>query len=75
MSESAAARQDLSDDASGTRTLEAGVPLTAYAVEDVEKEHERLKGLGVVFRTEPTKTAGPMIAVFERASWGCRGRA
>ena len=43
-----------------------GIPMTAFAVEDVQREYERLKGRGVVFRTEPTKMeSGPAIAVFD----------
>ena len=45
--------------------FEAGIPLTAFNVEDVEKEYERLLKLGVVFSMKPT-TMGPVkIAVFE----------
>jgi catechol 2,3-dioxygenase-like lactoylglutathione lyase family enzyme len=45
--------------------FEAGIPLTAFAVEDLELEYERLAGLGVVFRTEPTEAGPTTIAVFE----------
>lgn len=45
--------------------FEAGIPLTAFKVDDIEKEHERLEGLGVVFVTKPTKTPGPTIAVLD----------
>ena len=38
--------------------FDAGIPLTAFAVDNVEHEHERLTGLGVVFKTPPTP-AGP----------------
>ena len=42
-----------------------GIPLTAFAVDDIQKEYERLKGLGVVFRSEP-RTMGPTtVAVFD----------
>ncbi|MEW6211446.1 MAG: VOC family protein [Acidobacteriota bacterium] len=44
---------------------EQGIPLTAFEVEDVHKEHERLKNLGVVFRTEPTSVGPVTIAVFD----------
>lgn len=44
--------------------FEQGIPLTAFAVEDMQKEYERLTKLGVVFTMPPTKTAGPTIAVF-----------
>jgi len=29
--------------------FEKGIPLTAYAVEDIQKEYERMKKLGVVY--------------------------
>lgn len=38
--------------------FEAGVPLTAFAVEDVQQEYERMRKMGVVFRGEPTKAGG-----------------
>lgn len=44
---------------------DAGIPWTSFAADDVQKEYERLKALGVVFSIEPT-TAGPvMIAVLD----------
>ena len=45
--------------------FEQGIPLTAFAVEDIHDEYERMKRLGVVFSTEPTKTGPVTIAVFE----------
>ncbi|MDP2859908.1 MAG: VOC family protein [Bacillota bacterium] len=42
-----------------------GIPLTAFAVEDIRKEFERMKQLGVVFSMEPTKTGPVTVAVFE----------
>ena len=45
--------------------FEQGIPLTAFAVEDIQKEYERMKKLGVVFRSEPTKTEEATIAVFD----------
>jgi len=45
--------------------FEQGIPFTAFAVDDVRKEYERMKSLGVVFRTEPMKMGGTTIAVFE----------
>jgi predicted enzyme related to lactoylglutathione lyase len=41
-----------------------GIPLTAFAVDDIQKEYERLKKLGVAFHTEPTKMGPTTIAVF-----------
>jgi predicted enzyme related to lactoylglutathione lyase len=42
-----------------------GIPLTAFGVEDVEKEYQRMMALGVVFRTRPTRMGPVSIAVFE----------
>jgi predicted enzyme related to lactoylglutathione lyase len=43
--------------------FEQGIPITSFAVEDVQKEYERLKKLGVVFTTEPTDTGPVTIAI------------
>jgi hypothetical protein len=40
---------------------DAGFPLAAFAVDDIQHEYSRLKRLGVVFRSEPTKM-GPTTA-------------
>jgi catechol 2,3-dioxygenase-like lactoylglutathione lyase family enzyme len=45
--------------------FEAGIPFTAFAVDDIQKEFERLQQLGVVFKSEPTKMGEVTIAVFE----------
>jgi catechol 2,3-dioxygenase-like lactoylglutathione lyase family enzyme len=42
--------------------FEAGIPATAFAVDDIHAEYERMKSLGVKFKTEPTQV-GPVIAV------------
>ena len=43
----------------------AGIPAAAFAVDDIAAEHERMKALGVRFKTEPT-AAGPVtIAVLD----------
>ena len=42
-----------------------GIPAALFSVSDVAAEHERLKSVGVVFRTPPTETAAVTIAVFE----------
>ena len=42
-----------------------GIAAAAFAVDDVEKEYERLKQLGVVFKTEPTDVGKAKIAVFD----------
>ncbi|HEU0178454.1 MAG TPA: VOC family protein [Blastocatellia bacterium] len=44
---------------------EAGIPLTSFAVEDIQEEYERMKKLGVIFKTAPTKMGPVMVAVFE----------
>jgi catechol 2,3-dioxygenase-like lactoylglutathione lyase family enzyme len=44
---------------------DAGIPLTAFGVEDVAATHDRLEKLGVVFRKPPTKMGTATIAVFE----------
>ena len=46
---------------------EQGIPLTAFAVEDVQKEYERQKKQGVAFRTEPTQMGPTTLAVFDDA--------
>jgi predicted enzyme related to lactoylglutathione lyase len=45
--------------------FEAGIPLTSFAVEDVQNEYERMRELGVVFKKAPTKMGPVTIAVFE----------
>jgi len=42
-----------------------GTPSTMFFVDDIQKEHQRLKGVGVKFTMEPTKTPGSIIARFE----------
>ena len=45
--------------------VDAGIPLTSFAVNDVRAEFARLKGLGVRFTTEPTEMGPVTIAVFD----------
>ena len=45
--------------------LAAGIPLTAFAVDDVRREYERLLEREVRFTTEPTNAGGTVVAVFE----------
>lgn len=45
--------------------FEQGIPLTAFATDDVQGEYGRLTGLGVIFRGEPRELGGTMTAVFE----------
>jgi predicted enzyme related to lactoylglutathione lyase len=43
----------------------AGMPIIVFGADDVQKEYERLKSLGIVFRQEPTKTEYGTLALFE----------
>ena len=45
--------------------FETGTPLTSFAVDDVQREFERLKGLGVSFSMEPTDVGTAIISVFD----------
>ncbi len=40
--------------------VEDGIPYTSFAVDDVEREYDRLRSLGVQFTQEPA-TMGPVI--------------
>ena len=42
-----------------------GMPAAMFFVDDINKEHERLKGLGVTFTQPPTKTTGSTIAMLD----------
>ena len=44
---------------------QAGLPIIVFGTEDIQKEYQRLKALGVVFRKEPTKTDWGVEAIFE----------
>lgn len=44
---------------------EQGIPLTAFAVDDLGKEYERLKSLGVRFSMPPTEMGPTRIAIFD----------
>jgi len=45
--------------------FEAGIPLTAFNVDDIQKEYERLLKAGVVFSMKPTKMGPATLAVFD----------
>lgn len=45
--------------------FEQGIPLTAFAVDDIHAEFERLKGLGVAFSVEPTQMGPATVAIFD----------
>jgi glyoxylase I family protein len=47
-----------------TALFEQNIPATAFEVDDLEAEYQRLKGLGVVFTMPPTKMGAVAIAVF-----------
>jgi catechol 2,3-dioxygenase-like lactoylglutathione lyase family enzyme len=42
-----------------------GIPFTAFAVDDVQAEHERLRGLGVRFTQEPADMGPVTTAVLD----------
>ena len=44
---------------------EDGIPLAQFAVDDVEAEHARLVGEGVVFTMPPTDIGTAIVAVFD----------
>ena len=44
---------------------EAGIPLTAFADDDIQTEFERLKQLGVAFSMEPTDVGTAIVAMFD----------
>ena len=48
-----------------TALFEAGIPYTAFHVDNIESEYERLKGLGVQFSMKPTKMGPVTIAVLD----------
>jgi catechol 2,3-dioxygenase-like lactoylglutathione lyase family enzyme len=45
--------------------FESVIPLTSFAVDDIEYEHRRLKELGVVFTQQPVQTGDTTVAIFE----------
>jgi len=42
-----------------------GIPATMFFVDDIQKEYQRLKRLGVKFTMEPTRTPGLTITRFD----------
>ncbi|NZA27226.1 VOC family protein [Luteimonas sp. SJ-92] len=44
--------------------FEQGIPITAFEVDDVRAEHDRLRQRGVQFTTPPTETGPVTLAVF-----------
>jgi catechol 2,3-dioxygenase-like lactoylglutathione lyase family enzyme len=45
--------------------FEQGIPYTAFAVDDIQKEYARLKKLGVEFSMEPTNMGTTTVAIFD----------
>ncbi len=45
--------------------FDAGIPLTAFHVDDIQKEYERLEKLGVAFSVKPTKMGPVTLAVLD----------
>jgi predicted enzyme related to lactoylglutathione lyase len=45
--------------------VEDGIPFTTFEVDDIQKEYERLKGLGVEFTMEPTSMGVSTQAIFD----------
>jgi catechol 2,3-dioxygenase-like lactoylglutathione lyase family enzyme len=45
--------------------VEDGIPFTSFAVADIHREHERLRGLGVRFTMEPTAMGPVTTAVLD----------
>ena len=45
--------------------FEQGIPVTAFLVDDVQMEYERLSKSGVVFKSEPKSAGTAIIAVFD----------
>ena len=43
----------------------AGIPATAFQVDDIQKEYERLLGLDVKFSMQPTQMGPVKLAVFD----------
>lgn len=44
---------------------EQGIPMASFAVDDIHWEYDRLVGLGVEFRMEPTEMGPAIVAVFD----------
>lgn len=45
--------------------FEQGTPLTTFAVDDIQREYERMKKPGVAFSMEPTRTGPATVAIFD----------
>lgn len=45
--------------------VEDGIPFTSFAVDDVEREYDRLRAMGVLFTQEPLSMGAVTTAVFD----------
>jgi catechol 2,3-dioxygenase-like lactoylglutathione lyase family enzyme len=45
--------------------VDDGIPVTSFAVDDVQAEYQRLRGLGVRFTQEPLEMGGVTTAVLD----------
>lgn len=45
--------------------VEDGIPITAFEVDDVHAEYERLRALGVEFTMEPTDAGTTIVAILD----------
>jgi len=45
--------------------LSQGIPATMFFVDDVQKEYDRLRKLGVAFKSGPAQAGPAVIAIFE----------
>lgn len=43
--------------------MKDGIPFTAFQVDDIQKEYERLRKLGVEFTMEPTNVGTSIVAI------------
>lgn len=44
--------------------MKDGIPFTAFQVDDIQKEYDRLKKLGVEFTMEPTNMGTTTVSIF-----------
>jgi catechol 2,3-dioxygenase-like lactoylglutathione lyase family enzyme len=42
-----------------------GIPATGFAVDDIQKEYDRLSALGAAFKSKPTKAGSVTMAVLD----------
>jgi len=47
-----------------TALFQQNIPATAFEVDDIQAEYQRLKARGVVFTMRPTQTGPVTVAVF-----------